>query len=282
MPRQAPPQAEAGLLDALGAAPAGRASHAAMALAEAVAGLGPGWVALEGCLLPEEGAAPAGRIRHALLHPSAGIVLLELAPGDIAPDAAGRLGWLLDAAGFTQRFGGLPPILHLRLPQRMLPTLGWVIEKQFGRRPALAVAGGSAWVGAAQQALAGAVLPPPRLCRWNRSGRAAAGRGLLAGIWGGLVLLVGSVVLILQLLGPPEPDADFAALVPLPATLPKPIGGLGHATRSGRSDSGSGLGGGASRGARGGSASGACLPVSARGCGLDARFSPRRAGDRPA
>ncbi|GGC41497.1 hypothetical protein GCM10011504_19930 [Siccirubricoccus deserti] len=198
-----------------------------MALAEAVAGLGPGWVALEGCLLPEEGAAPAGRIRHALLHPSAGIVLLELAPGDIAPDAAGRLGWLLDAAGFTQRFGGLPPILHLRLPQRMLPTLGWVIEKQFGRRPALAVAGGSAWVGAAQQALAGAVLPPPPAVPVEPVGPGGGWQGgrLLAGIWGGLVLLVGSVVLILQLLGPPEPDADFAALVPLPATLPKPIGG---------------------------------------------------------
>jgi Meckel syndrome type 1 protein len=226
MPRQVPPQSEVGPLDTLAAAPpAGRAGHAAVALAEAVAGLGPGWVALEGCLLPAEGAAAAGRIRHALLHPSVGIALLELAPGDTAPDAAGRLARLLDTAGFTRRFGGLPPILHLRLPQRMLPTLGWVIEEQFGRRPALALAGGLAWVDAARQALAGAVLPPPPMVPEDPVGPGGWWQGgrLLAGIWGGLALLVVSGVLVLQLLGPPEPDEDFAALVPPPATLPEPM-----------------------------------------------------------
>jgi hypothetical protein len=222
-----PPRTEAGLLDALSAAPppAGRAEQATAALAEAVAGLSPGWIALEGCLLPAEGALPAGRIRHALLHPAAGIALLELAPGDIAPDAAGRLTRLLDAAGFTPRFGGLPPILHLHVPQRLLPTLGWVIEEQFGRHPALALTGGTAWVAATRRLLAGAALMPRPDATAERAGPGGWWQGgrLLAGIWGGLALLVGSLVLVLQLLGPPEPEAEFAAGFLPPATRPDPV-----------------------------------------------------------
>lgn len=173
-------------------------------LDHALAAMRPGWSVLCDRALSGDGADPPARIRYALLHPKAGIALLDVLPDAVIPDAADRLRRMLGAAGFASAFGGYPPIVHLHLPVRALPRLGRLLDEGFARQPPLALRGGAAWIGLAQQALAGQTLrPPPRQGRHRNSGwnplRMAPHRRRLAWLWGSVTAFLRSVRL------PPSP-----------------------------------------------------------------------------
>ena len=92
------------------------------------------------------GSGAAGGGRHAAdphrQYPGpsrCGIAVLEVVPGPTVSDAAARLRRLLETAGFAATFGGLPPVIHLSMPLRMLPDLGASLDQALGRLPLLAM-----------------------------------------------------------------------------------------------------------------------------------------------
>ncbi|MBV9250916.1 MAG: hypothetical protein JO227_16920, partial [Acetobacteraceae bacterium] len=91
-----------------GGEPGARASSA---LLTAVAEIGRGWTVLQGWSFgPSDLAGGKRGRRYALLHRRIGVALIEIVPGPTVHDAAERLARALDAAGFSRRFGGHPPI----------------------------------------------------------------------------------------------------------------------------------------------------------------------------
>ena len=200
--------------------PAMGALHTDVALLQAVANMRPGWIVLRDCRLARGDWSTRARVRYALLHPEIGVALLDIVPGTTTRGAPDCLRRLLDAADFRFAFGTYPPIVYLCVPSRTLSSLGLLLAGEFNLLPPLALAGGGAWVGAAQRALTG---EPPL----EQPGQAALGgqplpagapgpartedrfewkpglRGLAA-FWGVVTLTFGGGALVLQHLGPPE------------------------------------------------------------------------------
>ena len=203
--------------------------HNDAALLRAVADMRPGWVVLRDCVLADDGRGTRTRVRYALLHPKIGIALLDVPPGATTPRAPDRMRHLLDATGFRRAFGDYPPIVYLCVPSRALSDVASPLAREFGSLPPLVLAGGEAWVAAAQRALA-AIEEPSRLSgRMTDGGRSepigspgperAEGwsvprlaRGLrgLGVFWGAVTMTLGGGALVLQYLGPPEPPAAIA------------------------------------------------------------------------
>lgn len=197
------------------ASPAPSSGHADDALSHAVLTMGPGWIALRGCVLDTGDAAPAP-VRYALLHPQVGIALLDVAPGRTTPHAPDHLRRALDAVAFGAEFGCIPPILYFCIPVRALPDVGYLLEYEFSRQPPSPLPRGDAWVAAAQAILSAQPLRHAPQAWQQPARRFGGGARLLAGFWGLAALAVGGGALFLQVLGPPEQAAQAAA--PLPIT----------------------------------------------------------------
>ncbi|WP_415385938.1 hypothetical protein [Roseomonas sp. BN140053] len=114
------------------------------------------WTVLRDCPLPPEMPEPAARIRLVLLNPAVGLLLLDLAPDQVAR-AAARLRARLDAGGFGRAFQGHLPIVYRSLTGADLWRLTSVLDSDLQAQPPIGVRDG-AWVEAARRILA-APLP---------------------------------------------------------------------------------------------------------------------------
>lgn len=190
------------------------------AVIAATATLSPGWILLHDCpLAAGRQGEDAALLRHVLLHPDAGIVLLDVLPGPETPDAADRLRRKLEAGGFVAEFGGLPPVVHLALPLRLLSDLAQSISWGLRGQPRPALRGGVPWTEAAQEILkadprqlateaVGLVPPPPP---HGASAGGARGMRRLAWFWAGVLLVLGGGAAMLHHLGPPETSLAAAS-----------------------------------------------------------------------
>ena len=99
----------------------------------------------------------------AVLHPVSGVALIDIEPYE-TPDAEGDLAGRLEASGFTDRFGALPPIAHLIVPPGDM-QVGEAVAAAFTALPPLELAPGPEWVAALREVLATPRIvisePPP-------------------------------------------------------------------------------------------------------------------------
>lgn len=189
----------------------------------AMSRMGPGWVALRGVRLAGwSGDAPykSVQIRYVLLHPAVGVALVDAAP-DRTPDAVKRLQRVLDAARFWAIFAGHLPIVQLSLGAVELPRLAQLIDAAFAAEQGIALPGGHAWTGLARRVLGGVVVSAPTAPPAPHPGPGVgmaclppeapnSGWRALGRFWVVVLLaLVGGAVL-LQFLGPPQPEPAAA------------------------------------------------------------------------
>jgi hypothetical protein len=172
-----------------------------------ITGLESGWAMLPRAVIGGSGAAPI-IIDVVLLHPRRGVAMLEVPP-HWTPDASARLRHRLAQAQFSAIFPGFLPVVHAPLQRDALDGLPQLLARAFAAQPPLELAGGNAWMTAAQRALQ-AEMPGP-----------APGRPLLRGALVGLAGLALAGALGAAVLGQRQaaaPPGDPAATLDRLAT----------------------------------------------------------------
>ena len=178
----------------------------------------------------------------AVLHPVSGVALIDIAPRS-TPAAEDDLARRLEAAGFTDRFGALPPIAYLAMEPGDT-QVGEAVAAAFTALPPLELAPGPEWVAALRGVLAQApvVVPTPPVAPASPvierapadvviaasaiSGGPRTGGHTLKVFWSLLGVVVVGGGMLLHLAGPPRSDATGrpndagvaqVAAAPLPA-----------------------------------------------------------------
>ena len=188
-------------------APASRDAWLDAAIASATATLPPGWSVLSGCVLRADGGDPPARLRCTLLHPRAGIALLDVLPDPRAPRAVERVRRMLEGAGFTVAFGGLPPVIHLCIPSHTRQDLRRLLDEQFAADATHAPPARETWVRVAEAVLAGRPAAPAHASARRTHARGWPGVRSLATLWGAVLVLLSGGILVLNHLGPPDLSA---------------------------------------------------------------------------
>jgi len=184
-----------------------------------------GWRVLTHCQLG------ARTLQYVLIHPEAGVALLEIDPV-WTPNAAALFQAHLATAGFTSRFPGHLPVIHRRMCPGDVAMLDMLLAEAFIWLDPISIDTEAAWEDALQALLtpapatetqaAGASQPPETLVAETKSPQTREAR-LWRKAWIGLIA-AGIAVTAIVFVKPPAADAPITSAVqPPPWALPAEV-----------------------------------------------------------